>query len=652
MPLSFSRQLLAVACLMASTPALAIRVHQVKIEGLHDPAIEANVRSALSLQDEMDRDLRPRRLAYLLRVAGDETRTALEPFGYYTAQVTVTRSDRSGSTTSATHADASAADVDSTEVASGDEKSELAFDEDAGSDSAQAAPAARASSRDRANDLTITITITLGSPVRVRGFALTVDTPADGDASVASALAQFHPRAGEVMNHVLYEEGKARIQRALSAHGWFDASLSEHHVEVTRAAQAADVQLHWTSGQRYTLGEARFTQSPTPFLREDLLRKLVPWQQGEDYDEAQLDRLRRSLVGLDYFALVDVQPMPDQASDHRTPVAVELTPAKRSIYSLGLSYGTLDGPGISASVERRYLNSRGHKALAQIDWARLRKAVTLQYRIPAFAWLDGWYTASLQAADEVTNYVNSRRLEFVASRSGQYNDHLDLVASLHLLRERWAYNVADDGGGAMAPINFRFASFIYPSLRAEYIDVDDRMAPRRGTGSVLTLRGGKGGSAFDASFVQLHASLQWFHGFDADSRLIARGELGHTFTRDVLDLPPSLRFYAGGDRSVRGYSWHEIGPKVDTDFGDYYTGASNVVTASLEYERYFDGPWGAAVFVDSGSAFDGPRPDMHTGIGIGLRWRSPVGPVRIDLAHGLNDPDSPVTLHLNIGADL
>lgn len=649
MPLPSPRLLIAIACLIASTPAFAIKVTQVKIVGLHDPAVEANVRSALSLQDELDRELRPRRLAYLLRTANDEARTALEPFGYYAPTITIQRSDRSGiASTAHDEADEGSAD----EVASGNAKSDSTLREDDDSAGNQPDPAANGTIRSRGGALTVTITIALGPPVRVRGFDLGVDGTGNTDPSVTAALAQFQPRAGEVLNHVLYEDGKTRISRALSAHGWFDASLDEHRVEVTRATRSADLRLRWNSGQRYTLGEARFNQTPTPFLRDDLLRKLVPWQVGEDYDDAELERLRRSLVALDYFALVDVQAQPDQASDHRTPVAVELTPAKRSIYTLGLSYGTLDGPGISAGVERRYLNTRGHKALVQLDWARLRKAVTLQYRIPAFAWLDGWYIASLQAADEVTHYVNSRRLEFVASRSGQYNDHLDLVASLHLLRERWAYNVADDGGGAMAPIDYRFASFIYPSVRAEYIDVDDRMAPRRGAGGVLTLRGGKGGSAFDASFVQLHASLQWFHGFDADSRLIARGELGHTFTRDVLDLPPSLRFYAGGDRSVRGYGWHEIGPKVDTDFGDYYTGASNVVTASLEYERYFNGPWGAAVFVDSGSAFDGRRPDMHTGIGIGLRWRSPVGPVRIDLAHGLNAPDSPLTLHLNIGADL
>jgi translocation and assembly module TamA len=113
-------------------------------------------------------------------------------------------------------------------------------------------------------------------------------------------------------------------------------------------------------------------------------------------------------------------------------------------------------------------------------------------------------------------------------------------------------------------------------------------------------------------------------------------------------MPPSLRFYAGGDRSIRGYNYREVGPRI----GDFGLGAKNVITASGEYEHYFNGSWGMAAFVDSGSAFDGKVPDWRTGVGVGLRWRSPVGPVRVDIAHGLDHPDSPFTLHLNIGADL
>jgi translocation and assembly module TamA len=145
--------------------------------------------------------------------------------------------------------------------------------------------------------------------------------------------------------------------------------------------------------------------------------------------------------------------------------------------------------------------------------------------------------------------------------------------------------------------------------------------------------------------------LNWFQGLGDASRLILRGEAGSTWTNALVAMPPSLRFFAGGDNSIRGYAFREVGPRTAKP-DRFALGAKHVLTGSAEYEHYFKGgPWGGAVFVDSGSAFD-DTPDWHTGVGFGVRWRSPVGPVRVDIAHGLNDPDSQFQLYLNIGANL
>ncbi len=146
--------------------------------------------------------------------------------------------------------------------------------------------------------------------------------------------------------------------------------------------------------------------------------------------------------------------------------------------------------------------------------------------------------------------------------------------------------------------------------------------------------------------------MSWFRGLGERNRLIVRGELGHTFTDELVAMPPSLRFFAGGDRSIRGYAWREVGPRhLGPDGKLYALGAKNVATGSVEFEHYFTEQWGAAAFVDGGSAFDSD-PDWHTGVGAGVRWRSPVGPVRLDVAHGLDDPDSSFQIYLSVGADL
>ncbi|HEY5613704.1 MAG TPA: autotransporter assembly complex family protein [Lysobacter sp.] len=592
--------------------AHAARVETVEIRGL-DEAMTTNVRVALSLVDAIGKDVSGRRLAYLVREAEAETREALEPFGYYSPTITVERSGTNAAT--------------------------------------RGADDASGSGGDRAGPVSVIVTVVPGEPVTVRDSNLAIEGEGGGDRYLKQDLGKFKPQPGDVFEHEVYEASKARITRRLAERGYFDADFASRRVEVTRAEKAADIDLVWTSGDRYDMGVTTFEQTPQRIIRDGILERLVYWETGSYYHQGKLDRLRESLARLDYFASIDIEPRPQDAVDGRVPVTVTLTPAKRSVYTAGASYGTDSGAGVRLGLERRYLNDRGHKALAQLDYAQRRKTLTLQYRIPAFALLDGWYTISAQAADEQTDYIDNRRIELVASRSGEINRNWTAIASLHALRERWSY-AAEDDGDPLTPVDYRYATFTYPSLRGEYIDADNRIHPRDGLGATIMLRGGVEGAGSDASFAQLHAGARWYKGLGPQSRLITRGELGHTFVdATVGTLPPSLRFHAGGDRSIRGYAWREVGPRIGTDGDLFPIGARNVATGSVEYERYFDGPWGAAVFVDSGSAFNG-TPEWRTGIGVGLRWKSPVGPLRIDIARGLNDPDSPFQIYLNIGADL
>src|SRR5690606_1080181 len=151
--------------------------------------------------------------------------------------------------------------------------------------------------------------------------------------------------------------------------------------------------------------------------------------------------------------------------------------------------------------------------------------------------------------------------------------------------------------------------------------------------------------------IQLHGSGTWYRPCGVADRLIVRGEAGTTWTGELVALPPSLRCFAGGDRRIRGYAWREVRPRARAPH-NFALGARRAVTASVEYEHYFKGgPWGGAAFVDAGDAFDGDF-DPRVGVGIGARWRSPVGPVRIDIAHGLDDPDSSFQIYLSLGANL
>jgi len=587
---------------LTGTAHAASTIDKVEIRGLNaDNEVEAlmieNINVALSLNDVVGRRQGESRLEYLMTEAKAEAREAMEPFGYYSPEISV--------------------------------------------------EAARPGGEDER--ITVVVSVDKGEPVRVRQSDLSIEGAGGKDRYLKEDLAAFIPQVGDIFDHTTYETSKTRIVRRLAERGYFDADFVNRRVEVTRAEHAADIDLTWASGIRYDMGPTTFHQT---YFRQGLLDKLVYWEQGSYFHQGKLDRLRQSLAGLDYFSSIDIQAKPEDAVDGQVPVDVTLALAKRDVYTMGVSYGTESGAGVRLGLERRYVNSRGHKLSTQLDYAQKRKNLVTQYRIPAFKWLDGWYTVLAQGYDEQTDYIDTRLLKLSVARSGEINEYLTANASLNAVRERWAYSLPDDGSGVVVPVDYRYATFTYPELSASYVDVDNRTFPRRGIASTMTLRGGLEGAGSDANFAQVHLEARWFKGIGASDRFIARGELGHTFTDALNAMPPSLRYYAGGDRSIRGYQYREVGPRVDTGEGKFSVGAKNVLTASAEYEHYFNGSWGGAVFVDSGSAFDsGNDLQWRTGVGVGLRWKSPVGAVRVDLARGLDAPDSSFTIGLGIGAE-
>lgn len=585
------RMRLILALLLLALPALALgqRLGTVSVRGIEGEMAD-NVRKSLALMNlsEGEREeLSEARLAWLLRQAPAEVERALQPFGYYEATVETQVKRNNG-----------AADI--------------------------------------------VLTIDAGKPVTVGELRLAITGVASQDPEISKVTHGFGPREGEVLDHTRYEAGKSAIQRALLARGYFDAQLQNHRVRVTRAEHVADIDLGWTSGVRYRFGETRFDGSQ---VRETLLHKSIPYQRGAPYEQDRVLELHQRLTALDYFSYIDVRPDTEQAEGDEVPIAISLQPGKRDVYTAGLSLGTDAGAGVQFGLERRWVNDRGHKLSTHLDWSQRRKSLDVQYRIPAFAWAEGWYVLGANRRTEESDVLKTRITELVASRTGLYRGwNLGLAA--HLRNEDYELGTARDRReGTAVRGRTRLA---YPALTAQRVVSDNPMYPTRG----FSLRGefkiGAQALGSDVSFAQFLLDAKLVRSFGSDNRLLFRGQLGRTFTNDFDRLPPSLRFFAGGDRSIRGYGYQEVGPQED----DVPTGGKNLLVGSAEYERMFNPRWGAAVFVDAGNAFNDINDGAAVGAGVGLRWRSPVGMVRLDVAHGFDDADSSFQLHINIGPDL
>jgi translocation and assembly module TamA len=165
----------------------------------------------------------------------------------------------------------------------------------------------------------------------------------------------------------------------------------------------------------------------------------------------------------------------------------------------------------------------------------------------------------------------------------------------------------------------------------------------------LELRAATDAVLSDTSFLQAIARGKWIWSSPRGRRFLVRGDIGVTAQSDFADLPASVRFFAGGDNSVRGYEFDALGP---VDAAGQVIGGSALATGSFEFEQPLTARWSMALFVDSGNAFEGSHIDARTGAGLGARWQSPLGPIRLDLAHPLDDDTTRWRLHVSLGPDL
>ncbi|GAB4358170.1 MAG: autotransporter assembly complex family protein [Immundisolibacter sp.] len=473
-----------------------------------------------------------------------------------------------------------------------------------------------------------------GEPLRVSRLDLTITGPGASDAALQAALPAFPLQVGSRLRHARYEDGKRALLEAFREYGYLDVAFTVHRVDVDLDAYTAHVTLTLDSGPCYRFGELLL---PDTVVRKSLLRRYGAPRPGEPYRMARLLDYQSALADSGYFAGVDVQPGRRDRQSHTVPVTVTLSPRPRSAYSAGVGFATDSGPRLRAGHQRRYVNRRGHSLDGKLLLSPRDSELSAQYRMPL----------ADPRTEQLTFGAVARREDTASARS----DSLTLQTAL---TRRWGI------GRRTVGLDYRVERFdtgsdeattalLIPSLGWQGNRSDDPLWPRHGWRLDLTLRGTLAGLLSDLSFVQARAAGRYVYGLGRDQRLLGRLDLGATWVDGFGELPASLRFFAGGDQSVRGYDYEKLGPR---DSGGDVVGGRHLLVASVEYEWMFAGNFGGAVFFDAGNAFSGTRLNLERGVGVGFRWRSPIGAVRVDLASAISEPGSPLRLHITVGPDL
>jgi translocation and assembly module TamA len=495
-------------------------------------------------------------------------------------------------------------------------------------------------------DWRVTLHVKPGEPVMVTSSEVQLDKDADDIPAIRRARRAIERLKGQQLNHGTYDSARDALGAALTANGFLGARLVTHTVEVNRANRSARIKLAWEMGKRYRYGEVHFEGSQ---FNEGFLDRYVPFKRGDYFQQDQLLQLQQALNGADYFSVVNVLPDVDEAKDGVIDITVQLAPAKRTIYTGGPFIGTDTGAGVRASMERRWINRRGHKWKNELVLAQRLKTLSTLYSIPMPGDNQRAFNFGANFRDADTTTSKERTLELVANESRLWHGWTRTIG-LHALSGTFTVGKRAGENNDAEGIERGRSTLFYPEASLSKKKADNPTFVRNGWSIDVYARSTVGTLLSDASFSQIAANAKWIRAFTRRDRLILRGSAGYTWTNDFNALPPQLRFFAGGDRSVRGYGFESIGPRNSYD---RVIGGHNLLVASTEVEHYFTRNWGMAAFVDAGNAFNGTDYRPRIGAGLGLRWLSPVGMIRVDLGTPVHDKrEHGVELHLVIGPDL
>jgi translocation and assembly module TamA len=472
-----------------------------------------------------------------------------------------------------------------------------------------------------------------GPPLPVGALEVRVLGSGRDDPALATAR-RFPLQPGDRLDHAAYERGKEALARAALEHGYLDARFLVHRVEVDLGTYRARVVLDFDTGPRYRVGVVRF--APT-VVGEPLLRRFVPFGPGAPYSAADVLALQSALADSPYFSAADVRTIPRAGPPAQVDLEVSLDARKRSLYRLGGGFATDTGPRGVAGYERRYVNRRGHRIKSELRASPVDSALTGTYAIPRGNPATDAYELGVAAKRIDTDTARADSLAFGLARTGTRRGWREALGLDWLLE---SFTTGEDEGTSV---------LLMPSLRWDRVDAANPVRPRRGRRLHLALRGASAALGSSTDLVQARVSGKQVLSLSARQRLLLRADAGASWTGSFEDIPPSLRFYAGGDQSVRGYDLNALGPEDEE--GDVI-GGRHLAVASAEYELQVRRDWALAVFYDAGNAFDTDEARLARGAGLGVRWLSPVGPLRVDLASALSEPGTPLRLHLTLGPDM
>jgi translocation and assembly module TamA len=427
-------------------------------------------------------------------------------------------------------------------------------------------------------------------------------------------------REGQPFRSLGWQEAKAILLSSVTSEEYPAATIEESRAEVDADSSEARLWVTVNSGPAFRYGSVIIKGLSR--YDESLIRDLVPFKPGDPYKRDEVLAFQTKLQKMPQFSSAIVHIATDPATHQAAPVEVVLSEAQTQRIALGAGYSSNTG----ARGEINYTNNNlmdealRLNSILRVEQKRQTLASTLD-SVPNEA--GRWFSLGATAERNFIQQLETIRGKVGLSRN-QIFGNTETRFGLNWQRED------RNPEGGVHQVNQTLALDGY--LR--YRSVDNPLFPRDGGVTELRVGGGSKQVLSDQDFVRTYARHQFWYPVGDRHVLFLRGELGYTFAPSRFGIPQEYLFRAGGIQSVRGYPFQSLGVQE----GSAVVGGRVLATATVEYNHWITQNWGAAIFTDVGDAADSwQRLDPVVGYGGGIRWRSPVGPLAVDLARGHRD---------------
>lgn len=462
-------------------------------------------------------------------------------------------------------------------------------------------------------------------PLRLTALDLEITGPGKNDSALLNWIQNYPLRPGLKFDLKEYEKTKDALFDIASEEGYLHATLEKKELRINLKNQTAAIILHLNTGPRYYFGSVTFNKTA---LSPDFLKRFVTIKEGEPFSSERLLTFQENLNNSRYFREVNVTPELEKAQDFKIPTLVDvvLPPAKQ--YTIGAGYGTFTGPRLTLGTDLRRTTETGQHLTAQLKLSQVLSGLAAKYFIPGQNPITEQYTIGAN----IQKFKPKNGDSFSSALSLSYIktfDEWQRTVSLNYLSERYiAFNQPE-----------KSSQSLYPQLSLSRIKADNLVYPMQGSALSFSAEAASKNLLSTMNFAQTEIKGKIIFNPFLQSRVILRGDLGYTVAENLQKMPLTLRFFAGGLNSVRGYAYSSIGP------GRY------LKTASVEYQHHLTGKWNAALFYDVGTAANQINAALSRGAGVGLIYASSIGPIELYVARAETTPGKPFRIEFNIGPD-